>query len=361
MKETIYGVISDVHQDPRIVSRTIDALKKNGAQKLLINGDIGERLVDIETSQQYTAFILNEVAKSGLESFIQPGSHETLFGYSPVIDHFSNKYPNIIDVMRNQKIDSNGHSLVFLPGSDFTCGGEYQIGNEDEIPSGRYAKLKEGLARFDNLRDYAAALQMGEAKGAFQYFNMQDLRKIVTDPDKTIMVCHVPRKFDNFDTGVDISHFWQGRVYHRNPENWDKYTYTELCIIPGKASKKEVEKNSGTKAYSIGEHDDEEIMKRTIKIMEKENDKRLQVYVERKENRGNLDLRNLYEELGIKKAVTGHFHDATHRAHDKNCVPVSQGNYVDELYWNSGHLDVGHTGILRVRDSKVSYQNIVLN
>ena len=45
-----YGIISDVHHDPRIVPVTIDVLKKLGAEKLILNGDIGERQRSLQAS-----------------------------------------------------------------------------------------------------------------------------------------------------------------------------------------------------------------------------------------------------------------------------------------------------------------------
>lgn len=80
----------------------------------------------------------------------------------------------------------------------------------------------------------------------------------------------------------------------------------------------------------------------------------------KKENSGNEALRDLYEELGIKKAVSGHFHESGHRACDKNGNHVPENTLVEELFWNSGHLDVGQTGILTVNDNKVSYRNLIL-
>jgi len=39
---------------------------------------------------------------------------------------------------------------------------------------------------------------------------------------------------------------------------------------------------------------------------------------------------------------------------------VPEGNLVTDLFWNSGHLDAGQTGILTVGDGKVGYRNIRL-
>ena len=41
---------------------------------------------------------------------------------------------------------------------------------------------------------------------------MQDLTRLVTAPEKTIVVCHVPRKFDNVKTGVDVAKFGQAKI-----------------------------------------------------------------------------------------------------------------------------------------------------
>ena len=108
---------------PPYLFGAIDVLKSQGVEKLLVNGDIGNQRNTLKESQDYVAFILDSVGKSGLESFVQPGSHETLLGYGPVIEHFAGKYGNIIDATEMARVEQKGHDLVFLPGSDFSCGG----------------------------------------------------------------------------------------------------------------------------------------------------------------------------------------------------------------------------------------------
>ncbi|MBI4144230.1 hypothetical protein HY486_03200 [Candidatus Woesearchaeota archaeon] len=324
VNETHYGIISDIHEHPEIVPITIAVLKRLGAEKLLINGDIGEKLRTLRDSQERVAFILDAIRKSGLEAYVQPGSHETLFSFGPVLEHFAGKHSNIIDATKNQKAEQKGHSLIFLPGSDFLCGGEYQIGNHDQIPSGRYIKTEKSLMRFKEFAQYAIALQQGIAQGAMQYANMRDLRRLVNDPDKTIVVCHVPRRFHNVNTCVDMAEF-------------------------GEATEDFNLQNSKVKKNSI------------FPLPEAQSIMQAGYPVEiKKENRGNEDLKSIYEELGICKAVSGHFHERGHRANDSYGNPVSQGNLVTDLFWNSGHLDAGQTGILTVGDGRVSYRNIRL-
>jgi hypothetical protein len=145
MTQTNYGIISDIHADPRIISVAIEILKGLGAEKLLVNGDIGNQKRSIQDSQNYIAFILDSIGKSGLESYVQPGSHETLLAFDPVMDVFADRYDNLFTITNPLKAKQKDHDLLFIPGSDFLCGGEYQIGSHEKIPSGKYIKTKEGL------------------------------------------------------------------------------------------------------------------------------------------------------------------------------------------------------------------------
>lgn len=321
-KEIKYGIIADVHQDPMLVGPAINFLKLKGAQKLIVNGDIGNRQATLKESQDYIAFILDAVGKSGLESFVHPGSHESLLAYGPVIDAFADKYDNLFDTQRISHINQAGHQLVFLPGSDFLCGGEYNFGKK--LPSGKYMNIKNELVPFEKLKQYFDALNQGVAMGALQYSNMNDIKKLVTEPDKTIIICHVPRKFNNLENCVDIAEF--GEVI-------EDFELQGKMIGQGSIYPIQIAPSLVLAGYPI-------------KL--------------KKENRGNIDLRDLYEEVGIKKAVSAHFHESGHRANDISGNHVFEDKFVDELFWNSGCLDKGQTGILSVKEDKVSYQNFNL-
>jgi len=39
---------------------------------------------------------------------------------------------------------------------------------------------------------------------------------------------------------------------------------------------------------------------------------------------------------------------------------VNEGEFIEELFWNSGWFDIGHTGILTVSGERVKYRNISL-
>jgi len=333
MVQTKYGVISDVHHDPRVVPVAIDVLKSLGIEKLLVNGDIGEPQKTLKDSQNYTASILDSIGKSGLESYVQPGSHETYGAYMPVVEYFSDRYSNIIDAIKIPKVEFNDHHLVFLPGSDWnTPHGEFTIGNNEELQTGEYVKMGENLIPlefFDNTK----LLQLVRSNGVLHYQNMGDLRNIVTDPDKTIVVCHVPRRFGNIDKCVDMAYF---------AEKVDG-AKVDGAVMPGIFVEQGIRSKFGNVPYE------------TVEQIAKQNGLTL-----KRENRGNNQLRDLYEELGVRKSVTAHFHESGHRANDLEGKHVEEDTLVDELFWNSGHLDVGQTGVLTVDDSKVSYHNVRL-
>src|SRR3989344_3475224 len=160
------GLISDVHHSPEHVARGIQKLRGLGVERLILNGDIGEA-GELEESQAFSAQILEAVGQSGLESYVQPGSHETLSGYGVIVDLLSQKYGNIIDMTRESAIDIAGHRLLFLPGSDAHSGGEYHVGKD--ISSGRYS--------------------------------------LTENPERSIALCHVPALFPIGQRGVDFAYF----------------------------------------------------------------------------------------------------------------------------------------------------------
>ena len=214
-----------------------------------------------------------------------------------------------------------------MPGSDFVCGGEYQIGSDEEIPSGLYLPTDHGIIPY-TAESHQVLLAQGEFRGLMQYSNTHDLKKLVNDGEKTVVVCHVPRKFDSVDGAVDVAYFAEK---------------ADGSVVPGIVVEEMIRNQFGQVS------DDE--MKNIVAA---------NGFTLKEENRGNADLTNLYADLGITKAVSGHFHESGHKAHDGKVNPVMEETLVDELFWNSGHLDAGQTGILTVSDGKVGYENVKL-
>ncbi|HLC46136.1 MAG TPA: metallophosphoesterase [Candidatus Nanoarchaeia archaeon] len=299
-----YGVISDLHRiDIRTVPLTIQILKDEGIDALILNGDIsGER--SGHNPQEYMATVLDAAGKSGTETFVLPGSHEEVHIFEPVLAHFIQKYGNIVNTFDNPFVNKGDHHLVFLQGSDWRAGEAVHHGYslEDQAQSGIYKN-----------------------KGAYlRIVNMNDLKKLISDPDKTLVFSHVPRKFNNPEESVDMAEFWETQQQFRLGE--------QVCeigsIFPGPAG------------YGLAKQG------APIKL--------------KRENRGNEILSLIYTELGITKNITGHFHESAGRANDLEGCAVQEGLFVPTLFYNAACMDRLMVGMVSVDGEKVAYENVNL-
>lgn len=329
--ETKYGVIADIHKDPRIIIPAVQTLKNEGIDKLILNGDIGMRSNDPNKAAEYTAFILDQAAKAELETYFQPGSHEGLQEFRSAAAYCMDKHSNLVDVIDNQLIEGLDHDLLFLPGSDSLRGGEFLLGTE--MDSGKYiVRDVGGTQEFasltkENIEKY---IDDKSIRSVINYQNINDVKDLIRDPEKTILVCHVPRKFDNPDTCVDWAYFAINLV--------------QGGLISGEVLEDSIKQQHGDLPDTI------------IKMIAVR-----QGYSFRSENVGNKDLAKVMDETGIKVALSNHIHESSHRANDLSSNAVKECEFVDELFYNSGCLDKGKTGILTVKDDKVAYQNIQLD
>ena len=303
MAITKYGIISDIHKKPEYLDQIVNKLKVEEIDKLILNGDIGDSWLKIFRT-------LEVVSKLDIETYIQPGSHESVEDYSNVVFSFCNKYSNFIDVIKNQKIENKDHDLVFLPGSDFLAGGGYLLGDFEEWDN---AVCKTQSDEFNYLS------------------NIRVLDTLVSDPDKTISICHVPRKFNDLDSSVDYAYFAESATgIVTSGEVIEKAVRREYS---SHMNQLQLDRNLDKLAFSHG-------------------------FTFKRENRGNEELAKSYESNGITKAISGHFHESSHRAHDSNSILVPEGQFTDNLFYNSGAADYGLAGILCVDGNKVAYKNI---
>ncbi len=293
--ETTYGIISDIHAThPSNVLRAITLLTQRlGAEKLILNGDIiGER--SGFNPQEYLATVLKAAVDTGVEVYAQEGSHEEIALAQPVFN-------------------GAGHRLIFLPGSDWHA-----------------VNPKHGLYRIDEVPSLDSGFYQTE-DGPVRLTNIADVAKYTRDPQRTIVVSHIPRAFDGpIETAVDMAYF---------AEREDK------SLMPGVVVESMIKQKFGD---SISDAD--------IRLIAAQNG-----FTMKRENRGNQKLRAAFEQAGITKAINGHFHESAHRAHDRQCRPLPEGQYHDELFWMASYADEGRYGLLRVNDEgKVSYLNVRL-
>lgn len=305
---TTYGILSDFHGiDPKILGLAVSVFKHEEADGLILNGDlVGERFRPLD-EKEYLALLLQIAGNSGLETYVQPGSHEEVEHFELVVEFFSEKFGNVHNAMREPKIEGENYHLVFLAGSDWRPPNSlrtgYALEKQAEAKSGFYRNEKNEVSRLTN---------------------MQDLRKLVTSPEKTIVISHIPRRFDNVETAVDMAEFGEASL---------------AFLLQGK----KVEAGSVFPDPFAAQ-----LKGRGYPVELK------------RENRGNEDLYRLYEELGIVKSVTGHFHESAHRAVDRRGRPVPEAEFVDELFWNASYADGFKAGLLSIADGKAAYENINL-
>lgn len=312
---TTYGIISDIHgAPPQLVELAMNILKEEEADALILNGDIaGERFctqVHGLDEDNYIAELLHAAARTGLQTYVQPGSHEELGHFDPPVQVLSRRYGNIINVLEHPKIEQGDHHLVFLPGSDVAVGNTilsgYRLTNEIDGPSGYYqVRTPEGV-------------------GQLRVTAIQDLRTLVTYPEKTIVISHIPPHFSDLETGIDRAEFGEAA---------GDFLLGEHLVRPGAIFPGPVAEELQAQGYPVNI---------------------------RQENRGNVDLRILTDELGITKFICGHFHESVHHAHDHTGAAVEEGWYGDELFWNASYLDAFKVGLLSVAEKRVAYENIDL-
>jgi len=296
-----YGIMADIHKaNYSAIIRAIDLLKSR-VDKLVINGDIGDDKQSIE-------FILQNVAKTNIETYAQPGSHETINDVEAQ-KGLLKKYTNLHIITQPTIFRQSDHDIILLPGSmSHTKKSEngYYLANESD---------QSGLIHSNSGDKY--------------YTNIKVLAKLVENPEKTIVFCHDSCKTETIKHGPDYA-------YSGNLANG---------FIPGALFEQQI-KNK------LGYVPDFE----TLVHLATQEGIELKKY-----NAGRISLRDAFNKIGIKKAISAHFHEASHNACDSNNLLVDQNQFVNDLFWHAGTFDFGHTGILTVEGNKVKYENIKLN
>lgn len=299
-----YGIISDLHNiDIKAVVLALQHFEKEEVDALVFNGDlIGER--SGHRPQDYLATLLDLAGQTNLESYFLPGSHEIVHLFEPILEHFSQKYPNLINTLKEPKANFKDHQLVFLPGSDWRVGAAVPHGYSLEV------EHETGVYKNDD--------------GYLRVINPTDLEKLVSESERTIVFSHVPPYFPEVENGIDVAQFGEVvRPFRLNGEA------VEIgSVFPGSVGAQLAQQGAPVKM--------------------------------KKENRGNKTLRTLYENLGIKKSVSAHFHESVGQAHDFSGKNVEENTFVDELFYNSSCLDSLQIGMVSVNDVKVAYENVNL-
>ncbi len=343
-----YGVISDIHENPESVVNLIRLMRfgYGGIDKLVLNGDIGEWVLGIRERIGFTKQILEAAGKSKLETYVQPGSHEELNIYEIALGYVKQTYKNIIDVREKPVIECLGHNLVFIPGSDingrdesFTFGTAMESG-EYVVYNGRLVKKSRlGVRETKDLKEV-------------EYTNIEQVLRGVRDPKNTILFCHCPPKFDNGEIGVDFAHYIEtSSVNSLFPERLYSTGFAPAFKLA--EIKKEVKYFIDYDEYKGDEEKLKRILREKLGLLDiTEN---VEIGIERKGNKGNVELGQLCNQYGITKMVSSHFHESGHNAHTFDGKPVAKNTFVEDLIVNSGQGSNGKAVIIEVDGERMSY------
>ncbi len=315
---TTYGIISDIHSaHPQIVKLAIEVLLQEGeADKLILNGDlVGDRFQSLD-NPNYLALVLQLAGESGKEAYFNWGSHETLGEAHQVSQVMRSRYSNLNDTVITPKVEAGDHHLVFIPGSDYAS---------EEVSRMNFTF---GRITGDDGKPVTSAVYKTNG-GQVYYTSLEEVKAAITEPDKTIIVSHVPRLFRSIPDAVDTAYF--------------AVNETEGKLIPGTALKQMIIQRYGNQSQEV------------IEQIARQNG-----WIFKRENRGNSELQALFEEAGITKAINGHFHESAYQAHNRLGTPVEMGLFGSELFWNASYLDGLKVGLLSVHDGKVAYENVDL-
>jgi hypothetical protein len=315
-----YGIISDTHHNHKTLPGLVQALVKNNVDAIVLNGDLGDQANDLH-------YTVATAAKTDLPVYTQPGSHETVAAYTQVIDALKTSFSNIIDTVNAPKHEQKDHHLVFLPGSDWTAGGQYRIIGDDGIPTATFVQTQKGLILPDE-ELLGQLIQDPQAHPYLLHFtNMRDLDTLVTDAERTVVFCHIPAAHTNAN-GVDRAYFAERQ---------------DGGLVPGIALEEGIRRQYG----NVGETD--------LHLIAARNG-----FTFKRENRGNAELGAAYARNGITKAINGHFHESAHNAHGFDGSVATEGTPATSLAYNASYADAGKAGIVTVRDDTISYERITL-
>jgi Icc-related predicted phosphoesterase len=305
------GVTADLHGNLRLAKKFASYFKKSDVDAVVIAGD----LPAYENQKLSLTKILQIFSKCGKRVFVMPGSHESVKIYEVVLKKFKKK---IVDCTKekNRKVQIGDYDIVFLPGSDW-------LGAED---AGFILRDSRKIFRGKTQRQIAKYYSTRKVK----LFYIHELKKLVKNPAKTVLISHIPPKF-NKKSAIDVAKF--GKAVGK---------------FKIKAADKEATK--GLMKFWQGFYKEHVFaLSEALKLKKKGYPMTII-----QENRGNKVLKMMIKKLKIKKLVCAHIHESGGHANDLKGKPVTPDKWSKELFYNCS----GRAGIVEFEGNLSRYRNI---
>jgi len=306
------GILVDGHGHKTNTRKLVSRFNKEKVDAILVNGDFAED----EGQYQSMRSMLKLFKQSKAPVYVMPGSHENSKPYKSTVGKA--KKP-IYDCMkaRNRKVTINGYDLVFLPGSDWVT------------PRASFMLL-------EHKRRLKARLKTARIRGIkcsdLVFSSMTEINKLITRPQKTMVVGHIPPRFSS-KHGLDVANFGITTKEFTVPTNvkgrMRRYAGKTIGIqnvIPLPYGK-----DLADAGYPV-------------KIMKK--------------NVGNIGLKKVLVKNKIKYFVCGHIHESGQRAVTANGRKVKSKHWSNSLFLNAGPAKEGKGALFIIKDGKASFQKV---
>lgn len=284
------GIIACAHGNAKAAKQLCKAYKHENVDAIAICGDIGDDYEEINA--------VLKASKAHVPVIAFPGSHEPAKDYYKAV-----KKSQAIDGTKKRRITINNYDLITLPGSEVNVhGANFKIAtrkNKKELQAHKY-----------------------------KVFLVEELKKLVRKPEKTIILCHDPPKCTT-KQGIDLANsgIAQKTILMTKNKKIIEMIFKGQIITQPQAS---IMANK----------------KMPVKII--------------KQNVGNKELKNFLKKHKINFLACGHIHESGQKAVNAKCQKLRQGVLSNTVWYNAAPAAKGKGGILIIDKNKGTFKNITV-
>jgi Icc-related predicted phosphoesterase len=301
------GIIVCAHGNKNAVARLCKAYARENADIIAFCGDLGDDFAEINS--------VLSAAKARVPVIAFPGSHEPAEDFAKAMK----KHPRVINGLKKRRVTLKGHDIVILPGSNVnTARGSFRL--------------------LEEKRD----AQKYRVRG-YRVFVVEELKKLVRLPAKTIVLCHDPPKCAGIKA-IDVA--YSGivtRTFILKPRHFGVFD---------KQLQKLLRTNSIARLNQKGQIITEPYASKLAKLG-------YPVSVKHR-NVGLTGLRRQLKRLRVPFFACGHIHEAGQRAVNSAGRQLKQGSWSSSVWHNAAPAVKGKGGMLIIENGKATFENITV-
>lgn len=310
------GILVCIHGNKAAARKLVKRYLQEKVDAIILAGDLGDNYKEIKQ-------VLSAAKTKEVPVYVFPGSHEPPKDYYKAIKELKTSF---IDCTKpkNRRVKTDDAEIVFLPGSDFI----YYTGG---------FKLTDKRSQ---LKKYYKKLTRHGITTKLHPFSIEELRRYVKQPKKTLVIMHVPPKFKT-KKAIDVARFCVAK---------------QTFILSEKHHKK-LFKGKGIEIFPKDPKGEQQVIPLAIGLKMKKLGYPIGIL---EANRGNECLAKVLNKLKIEKFICGHIHEAGQRGTTGKGKPVDEGTWSKELFYNASPAKEGKGGIYYIMNGKAMYKNITV-